>query len=91
LKQQVEAERNNAKGLNAQLDACKQMFNDGSASILQLRTQLNLVNGNMQEMTRKIASDAKELEDNKNQIAALMKQITDLTVKPNGEEKQCKK
>jgi capsule polysaccharide export protein KpsE/RkpR len=57
--------------LQAQLDAAKQMYNDSSNIILQLRTNLNLINNNLNEANQKIAVYEKEIEDLKNQNAPI--------------------
>ena len=56
-----------ARSLQAQLDAAKQMYNDSSSIILQLRTNLNIMNKDLEEANQKIASYEKEIEDLKNQ------------------------
>jgi chromosome segregation ATPase len=67
---QLESERNNAKAMIAQLDATKAMFNESSNAQLQLRTNINIMNGQLmasmqktQQLEAEIVSLKKQLED----------------------------
>jgi chromosome segregation ATPase len=50
LQQEVNTLKGNAKGVQAQLDAAKQMVNESQNLILQLRTNLNLFSSANQEL-----------------------------------------
>lgn len=54
LKAQLSQLQMNLKGMVAQLDATKQMFNEAMASCLQLRTNNNMMNGHINELNEKI-------------------------------------
>ena len=51
-----------SKELLAQLDAAKQMYNDMSNTCLAVRTNINVLNVNLQEANQKIAELTAEIE-----------------------------
>ena len=74
IEQQLENANNNIKGLNAQLEACKQMLNEYIAQNLQLRT--NLV------MCAQLNEEAnKNINDLKTQLVKLGAELAELKAK----------
>ena|SRR5271156_1147530 len=82
LVNEIKIQQQNSKNLTAQLDACKVMYNDSSNLILQLRTQLNLMNGNLQELNQKLDQANKDNANYKDQINLLIDKVNELTPKP---------
>jgi uncharacterized coiled-coil protein SlyX len=81
---ELDQARNHIKGLQAQLDACKQMFNDGSNLILQLRTDMNLKFQHINEQNQMISQKDADIERMQNEIKTLTAKILELNPPPSG-------
>jgi chromosome segregation ATPase len=71
LQQELDQSKSTIKGLMAQFDAAKQMFNETSATCLQLRTHLTLLNSNYQDLVNKNSELQAELAKVKSEYEAL--------------------
>ena len=81
LHKELKDAKDNTKGLLAQLEATKQMLNENLATCLQLRTNMHILSGQLQEAFVEL-SDLKRIKlENEKQIVELAQKINELTAK----------
>lgn len=88
LENEIVQAKENIKGLIAQLDAAKQLVNEGLASNLQLRTNLNLFNQLHQELVQKNSQLMQDIETIRAQNFALSERVLALSPPPMTEDLQ---
>lgn len=77
----VESLKNHIKGLTAQCEASKQMLNETLASCMQLRTNMHVLSGQLQEAYTEMSELKRIKAENEKQIVELGQRITELTPK----------
>lgn len=80
LQQELANEKNNSKGLYAQLEATKQMFNEMLNSNMQLRASAVLITQSNQELVVEKSKLMDEVATHKQHALALITKINDLTI-----------
>lgn len=78
-KQELKQNKDNIKGLVAQLEATKGMFNEQLAANLQLRTNLNLFLEANKEFTQENEKLKKDIEGKTAQVQTLAAKVLELT------------